>query len=62
LLDEIVHFFISYNEMKDKIFKPLGRFGPQRARELVVEGEELFRRKNRTQKAGKRRTATRKKR
>ncbi len=62
LLDEIVHFFISYNEMKNKIFKPLGRFGPKRARELVVEGEELFRRKNKAQRLDKRRTSARKKR
>jgi inorganic pyrophosphatase len=35
LLDEIEHFFISYNEAKGKKFKPLGRYGPERARKLV---------------------------
>jgi inorganic pyrophosphatase len=35
LLEEIEHFFISYNEVKDKKFKPLGRYGPERARKLV---------------------------
>jgi inorganic pyrophosphatase len=35
LLDEIEHFFISYNEVKGKKFKPLGRYGPERARKLV---------------------------
>jgi inorganic pyrophosphatase len=35
LLEEIEHFFISYNEVKGKKFKPLGRFGPERARKLV---------------------------
>jgi inorganic pyrophosphatase len=35
LLDEIEHFFISYNEVKGKKFKPLGRYGPERARRLV---------------------------
>src|ERR671929_1344993 len=28
LLEEIEHFFVSYNQIKDKEFKPLGRFGP----------------------------------
>ena len=35
ILDELEHFFISYNEAKGKKFKPLGRFGPSRARALV---------------------------
>jgi inorganic pyrophosphatase len=35
LLDEIEHFFVSYNEAKGKKFKPLGRYGPERARRLV---------------------------
>ena len=38
LLDEIEHFFISYNEVKGKKFKPLGRYGPKRARRLVLRG------------------------
>jgi inorganic pyrophosphatase len=38
LVDEIEHFFISYNQAKGKTFKPLGRSGPQRARRLVEEG------------------------
>ena len=43
LVDEIEHFFVSYNEMKGKAFKPLGRFGPKRAQKLIEEGVELFR-------------------
>jgi inorganic pyrophosphatase len=39
LLDEIEHFFISYNEAKGKEFKPLGRYGPERARKLVMRGK-----------------------
>lgn len=35
LIEEIEHFFISYNDAKGKRFKPLGRFGPDRARRLV---------------------------
>src|SRR5215210_3239453 len=46
LLNEIEHFFVSYNESKGKKFKPLGRFGPERAAELVEEGIKLYRRKN----------------
>lgn len=38
LLDEIEHFFVSYNEMRGKKFKPLGRFGPERAEALVKAG------------------------
>lgn len=38
LVDEIEHFFVSYNEIKGKKFKPLGRYGPQRARQLVEQG------------------------
>ncbi len=46
LLDEIEHFFVSYNMIKGKEFKPLGRFGTERARGLIHEGMESFRRKH----------------
>lgn len=35
LIDEIEHFFISYNAARDKRFKPIGRKGPSRARQLI---------------------------
>lgn len=35
-IHEIERFFISYNETKGKLFEVLGRFGPNRARELIV--------------------------
>lgn len=38
LLDEIEHFFVSYNEAKGKKFKPLGRFGPECAEKIVKAG------------------------
>jgi inorganic pyrophosphatase len=38
LVDEIEHFFVSYNEAKGKQFKPLGRFGVLKAKHLVEEG------------------------
>src|ERR687894_801851 len=44
LLEEIEHFFVSYNQVKGKEFKPLTRSGPERARELVEEGMKKFRR------------------
>ncbi len=40
LVDEIEHFFVSYNQAKGKEFKPLKRSGPARARHLVEEGIE----------------------
>ena len=38
LVDEIEHFFISFNEAKGKQFKPLGQFGPDRAGQVVEDG------------------------
>ena len=43
LVVEIEHFFISYNQVKGKEFKPLGRFGPRKALRLVEEGVKLYR-------------------
>ncbi len=39
LLDEIEHFFVSYNEVKGKKFKPLGRLGPAHAKKLVARSK-----------------------
>jgi inorganic pyrophosphatase len=36
-LDEIEHFFISYNQMEGRQFRPLARRGPDRARELLQQ-------------------------
>jgi inorganic pyrophosphatase len=38
LLKEIEHFFISYNEVEGRRFKPIGRADSRKARELVDEG------------------------
>jgi inorganic pyrophosphatase len=43
LVREIEHFFISYNTIKGKEFKPRGRFGPDRAGQVVDEGVKEFR-------------------
>jgi inorganic pyrophosphatase len=37
-LDEIEHFFVSYNQMEGRQFKPLARHGTDRARELLEQG------------------------
>ena len=42
LVDEIEHFFVSYNRAKGKEFKPLGRFGAQKARKIIEDGMKLF--------------------
>lgn len=46
LLHEIEHFFGSYNEAKGKQFKVTARRGPERAAELIREGERIFKKKN----------------
>jgi inorganic pyrophosphatase len=46
LLTEIERFFVFYNEDRDRKFKVLGRFGPDRAARLVSAGERRFRRKD----------------
>ena len=51
LLDEIEHFFISYNLIKGKEFAPLGRYGPIKAAKLVEDGMRSFKRKKRQTKA-----------
>jgi inorganic pyrophosphatase len=38
-LDEIEHFFISYNELEGRKFKPLARRGADRARKLLEESK-----------------------
>ena len=43
LIDEIEHFFVSYNEAKGKKFKSLGRFGARKAKNLVEEAMKLGR-------------------
>lgn len=54
IIDEIEHFFISYNEMKGKRFEVLGRFGPDRAKRVVDEGIKIFRKPRRGTRSGAR--------
>ncbi len=46
LLDEVEHFFISYDEMEGKTFKPIGRYGPRRAIELIEAGVKALKKRN----------------
>jgi inorganic pyrophosphatase len=51
LVEEIEHFFVSYNEIKGKTFEPTGRYGSRRAKEIVEEGIRRFKRKRRGAKS-----------
>ena len=44
LLDEIEHFFASYNEARGKKFKPLARKGPGTARRLIEKSQRRTKR------------------
>ena len=37
-LDEIESFFMAYNHLEGRYFKPLGRHGPARAEQLLADG------------------------
>jgi len=47
LLEEIEHFFVSYNEIKGKRFTPTGRKGARAARAIVEAGAARFSHKRR---------------
>jgi inorganic pyrophosphatase len=43
LLNGIEHFFVSYQEIRDTCFRPLGRRSPRHAEKLVRRAEQRFR-------------------
>lgn len=45
LLDEVEHFFVSYNVIKGKEFRPRGRFGPEHALRIIEDGMKSFRKR-----------------
>ena len=45
LIKEIEHFFISYNQERGKKFRPIGRFGPKRAEQLVKKQKRRTKRR-----------------
>lgn len=47
LIEQIKHFFVSYNESKGKKFMPLDAFGSVKAKRLVSEGAKVYERKKR---------------
>jgi len=42
LLHEIEHFFISYNDMDGKEFRPIGNYGPHQAEKLIRKAAKRF--------------------
>ncbi|MFL5245573.1 MAG: inorganic diphosphatase [Gemmataceae bacterium] len=57
ILDEIEHFFVSYNLLHGKKFKAIGRYGPGRAQKLVKEGQDRFDKKKSSRKKRKKQEA-----
>src|SRR5215475_6805686 len=41
-LDEIEYFFMAYNHLEGRHFKPIGRHGPARAEQLLADGIRQF--------------------
>jgi len=41
-LDEIEHFFMTYNHLEGRHFTPLGRHGPARAEQLLADAIQQF--------------------
>ena len=56
LVEEIESFFVFYNEERGRKFEVLGRFGPDRAAQIIDAGERRFRSKRGRRRAGVRRT------
>ncbi|MCW3052842.1 MAG: Inorganic diphosphatase [Chthonomonadales bacterium] len=46
LVTQIEHFFVSYNQIEDKKFKPIGRPNAKQAEKLVAEGRKRFQHQN----------------
>ena len=47
LVDEIKEFFIDYNRLRGRKFKPLALSGPDRSRELIKSGMDAFKKQSR---------------
>jgi inorganic pyrophosphatase len=48
IVEEIEHFFVSYNQLRGKVFKPLGRFGPKQAERIAKQGIKAFRKQDKS--------------
>ncbi|MFL5686027.1 MAG: inorganic diphosphatase [Chloroflexota bacterium] len=53
LVDEITHFFVSYNEATGKTYRPTGTFGRRKAASMIEDG--IRRRQNASARSQKRR-------
>jgi inorganic pyrophosphatase len=53
LLEEIEHFFVSYNEIKGKRFEPTGRKGARAARTIVEQAAARYAGRRRSPSRGK---------
>lgn len=45
VIEQIKHFFVSYNEAKGKEFEVLGEFGAEKAKKVVEEGVKMLKSK-----------------
>jgi inorganic pyrophosphatase len=45
-LEDIEAFFVDYNKLHEKKFKPLGKHGPRRAHKLIELGRDAYKRKH----------------
>jgi inorganic pyrophosphatase len=45
MMNEIEHFFASYNQVRGRVFNPLGRLGPDDAVKLIKAGERKYRKR-----------------
>ncbi len=55
LINDIEHFFVSYNAARGKEFAPRGRHGPERAKQLVDQAVKRFRSMNSRASSSRRR-------
>jgi inorganic pyrophosphatase len=51
LLEEIKGFFVDYNKLRNRKFKPQNEAGPRRAREIVDAGMKAFDRQRKKEHA-----------
>jgi inorganic pyrophosphatase len=47
LVDEIKEFFIEYNRLRGRKFKPLALSGPDKSRKLIKSGMDAFKKQSR---------------
>ncbi len=60
IIEQIKHFFISYNQAKGKQFESIGQFGAEKAKKLVAQGVKEYAAKQKIL-TSKKNTATRRK-